>query len=163
VVSDSRREYGETYGHVVASVADLSSIPLFESLGPSDLQELAGWFDLQEAGQGQRLTAEGAAGYAFYVLLEGTAVVDADGATLGQLGPGDFFGEMAILGDGRRTATVTTTSSAKLLFMFGTEFRRLQQALPDVAARIEETVRQRVEANAAAMGSPSHSGSPNAS
>ncbi len=133
----------------MASAAQLASIPLFESLSVSDLHELAGWFDVQEASEGVRLTGEGAAGYSFYVLLEGTAEVDADGSTLADLGPGDFFGEMAILGGGRRMATVTTTSPAKLLFMFGTEFRRLQAAQPDVAARIEETVRRRLEANAA--------------
>ena len=115
----------------------------------SDLHELAGWFEVQEASEGVRLTGEGAAGYSFYVLLEGTAAVVEDGSTLANLGPGDFFGEMAILGGGRRMATVTTTSPARLLFMFGTEFRRLQAAQPDVAARIEETVRRRLEANAA--------------
>jgi CRP-like cAMP-binding protein len=133
----------------VATAAQLASIPLFESLSVSDLHELAGWFDVQQASEGVRLTGEGAAGYSFYVLLEGTAAVVADGSTLAELGPGDFFGEMAILGGGRRMATVTTTSPARLLFMFGTEFRRLQVALPDVAARIEETVRRRLEANAA--------------
>ena len=140
----------EKYGQAVASAAQLASIPLFESLSVSDLHELAGWFDVQEASEGVRLTGEGAAGYSFYLLLEGTAAVDADGSTLAELGPGDFFGEMAILGGGRRMATVTTTSPAKLLFMFGTEFRRLQAAQPDVAARIEEAVRRRLEANAAA-------------
>jgi CRP-like cAMP-binding protein len=133
----------------MASAAQLASIPLFESLSVSDLHELAGWFDVQEASEGVRLTGEGAAGYSFYVLLEGTAAVVADGSTLAELGPGDFFGEMAILGGGRRMATVTTTSPARLLFMFGTEFRRLQAAQPDVAARIEETMRRRLEANAA--------------
>jgi CRP-like cAMP-binding protein len=140
----------EKYGQVVASVGDLTAIPLFESLSASDLQQLAGWFDVQDASEGVRLTGEGAAGYSFYVLLEGTAAVAAEGSTLASLGPGDFFGEMAILGGGRRMATVTTTSPAKFLFMFGTEFRRLQEAQPDVAARIEETVRRRLEANAAA-------------
>jgi CRP-like cAMP-binding protein len=134
----------------MASAAQLASIPLFKSLSVSDLHELAGWFDVQEASEGVRLTGEGAAGYSFYVLLEGTAAVTADGSTLADLGPGDFFGEMAILGGGRRMATVTTTSPAKLLFMFGTEFRRLQAAQPDVAARIEEAVQRRFEANAAA-------------
>jgi CRP-like cAMP-binding protein len=150
VVSRIAARRVEKYGSSMASAVQLASIPLFESLSVSDLHELAGWFDVQEASEGVRLTGEGAAGYSFYVLLEGTAAVVADGSTLADLGPGDFFGEMAILGDGRRMATVTTTSPAKLLFMFGTEFRRLQVAQPDVAARIEEAVRRRLEANAAA-------------
>ena len=53
---------------------------------------------------------------------------------------------MAILGDGRRNATVTTTTPAKLFFLFGTEFRRLQQAQPEVAQRLEaDMVRRQAE------------------
>jgi voltage-gated potassium channel len=70
-----------------------------------------------------------------------------DGARA-DLGPGDFFGEIAILGDGRRTATVTTTSPSQLLVMFGTEFRRLEHAHPEIAGRIEEAMRQRVSVRA---------------
>jgi CRP-like cAMP-binding protein len=55
-----------------------------------------------------RLTGEGASGYSFFVLCEGTATVTIDGNEVRALEPGDFFGELAILGDGRRTATVTT-------------------------------------------------------
>jgi voltage-gated potassium channel len=61
------------------------------------------------------------------------------------LGPGDFFGELAILGDGVRTATVTTTSPSRLLVLFGTEFRQLQQEQPDLASRIEAGVRARLQ------------------
>ena len=50
---------------------------------------------------------------------------------------------MAILGDGRRSATVTTTSPSRLLTLFGTEFRRLQQTHPEIAQRIEATMRER--------------------
>ena len=57
------------------------------------------------------------------------------------LGPGDFFGELAILGDGRRTATVTTATPAQVLVLFGTEFRRLQQEYPEIAERIESALR----------------------
>jgi CRP-like cAMP-binding protein len=62
------------------------------------------------------------------------------------LGPGDSFGELAILGDGRRTATVTTTSPAHVLVLFGTEFRRLQQEYPEAAERIESALREIAQA-----------------
>jgi CRP-like cAMP-binding protein len=55
---------------------------------------------------------------------------------------GDFFGELAILGDGRRTATVTTASPSQVLVLFGTEFRRLQQEFPETAGRIESALRE---------------------
>jgi CRP-like cAMP-binding protein len=88
---------------LVACAAELAGIPLFESLSESDLQELASWFDRRDAGEGVRLIGEGAAGYSFFIVTEGSAVVTSEDATLADLGPGDFFGEIAILGDGRRT------------------------------------------------------------
>ena len=127
-----------------ASAEELSAIPLFSSLSDADLMELTKWFDVRTAREGVRLTGEGAAGYSFFILTQGGAVVTSEGEDLATLGPGDFFGEIAILGNGRRTATVTTTSPARLLVMFGTEFRELQQAQPGIAARIEDAMRQRV-------------------
>jgi CRP-like cAMP-binding protein len=122
---------------------ELASIQLFESLTDDEREKVAGWFDLQEASPGVRLCGEGAAGYSFFVLLEGTATVTSDGAEIARLGRGDFFGELAILGDGRRTATVTATSPSRLLVLFGTEFRRLQQELPEAAAKLEAAAQQR--------------------
>jgi CRP/FNR family transcriptional regulator, cyclic AMP receptor protein len=132
------------FGHVVGA-AELKTVPLFASLDEEELRELASWFDEQACSEGVCLTGEGAGGYSFYVLVDGNAEVTAEGQELATLGPGDFFGEIAILGGGRRSATVTTTSPAKLLVMFGTEFRQLQQAQPDIAARIEDTMQQRLE------------------
>jgi CRP/FNR family transcriptional regulator, cyclic AMP receptor protein len=127
----------------MADVADLADIPLFRSLGESERKELADRFDVLSIREGADLVGEGASGYSFYVLVEGSAVVTAGGAPVATYGPGDFFGEMAILGDGRRSATVTTTSPSRVLVMFGTEFRRLQQMHPAVAAQLEEALEQR--------------------
>jgi CRP-like cAMP-binding protein len=130
----------------MASASQLAAIPLFESLSPSDLEQLAGWFDVQIASEGVRLIGEGSSGYSFFILTQGSADVTTDEGTVARLGPGDFFGEIAILGDGRRTATVTTTSPSQLLVMYGTEFRRLQKAHPNISGRIAEAMRQRVSA-----------------
>jgi CRP-like cAMP-binding protein len=56
-----------------------------------------------------------------------------------------FFGEMALLGPGRRQATVTTTSPARVLVLFGEDFRRLQAAHPDIAAQLEAVMQKRLE------------------
>jgi CRP-like cAMP-binding protein len=134
---------------VTVSAADqIAAIPLFESLSGSDLDELSTWFKERTASEGVRLCGEGAAGYSFFVITEGGAAVTADGRTVGELGPGDFFGEIAMLDGGRRSATVTTTSPSKLLVMFGTDFRRLQDTYPDVAARLEEAMQQRLATDA---------------
>jgi CRP/FNR family transcriptional regulator, cyclic AMP receptor protein len=127
----------------VPTAADLAAVPLFASLGEAELAELAGRFEQKTIGPGARLVGEDASGYSFFVLLEGTAAVTVDGYELRSLGPGDYFGEVALLDGGRRTATVTTTSPATVLVLFGTEFRRLQQTQPEIAARIEATMRER--------------------
>src|SRR4051794_24894445 len=89
-------ERSRFWGAVTATVDDLSAVPLFESLDEPELRQLASWFDVQTAKEGVRLIGEDAAGYSFFVLAERTADVTSDGARVATLGPGDFFGEVAI-------------------------------------------------------------------
>lgn len=93
--------------------------------------------DVRHAEPGDRLVSEGAAGYSFFVLLQGSAAVSRDGVELRALVAGDFFGELALSGDGRRTATVTAASPVTFASMFGSQFRLLENEFPDVAARIK--------------------------
>lgn len=129
-----------------AAADDLAGIPLFDTLEPDERATIAQWFELDEVGSGVKLTGEGASGYSFYVLRDGAAIVSIDGVAVRTLGPGDFFGELALLGDGRRTATVTTASPSRVLVLFGTEFRQLQQVYPEIAARIESGLREIAQA-----------------
>jgi CRP-like cAMP-binding protein len=132
----------------VAGIDDLRALALFDSLDEAQLQELSSWFHVQNGGEGVRLVGEGARGYTFFVILDGTALVTVDGDSLGTLGPGDFFGEIAILGDGRRTATITSTSPVRMLVLFGTEFRQLEAAHPqivdEIAAAMQSRLAQRI-------------------
>jgi len=130
----------------VATPDDLAGIPLFDNLGPDEREAIAPWFELKDVSPGVNLTGEGASGYSFFVLRDGEATVTIDGAEVRTLGVGDFFGELALLGDGRRTATVTTTSRAHVLVLFGTEFRRLQQEHPELATQIEANLREIAQA-----------------
>jgi CRP-like cAMP-binding protein len=127
--------------------ADLGSLPLFESLADADLREIAGWFEVRSVDEGKPVTMEGASGYNFFVIQEGTASVSREGTVLRTLGRGDFFGELAILDSGRRTADVVATSPLKLVVMFGTDFRRLQDRLPDIAGRIQDVAESRETAD----------------
>jgi voltage-gated potassium channel len=129
-----------------ATTDDLAGILLFDMLEPDERATIAPWFDLQDVSPGVNLTGEGASGYEFFVLRDGTATVTINGIEVRTLGPGDFFGELAILGDGRRTATVTTASPAQVLVLFGTEFRRLQQEYPETAEQIESALREIAQA-----------------
>jgi CRP-like cAMP-binding protein len=123
---------------------ELAAVPLFSSLSPEDCRALAGRFETRTVRPGATLCGEGAAGYSFFVLCEGGADVSVEGEVVRQLGDGDFFGEIGILDGGRRTATVTATEESKVLVLFGSEFRRLQEEQPEAAASIEAAMNERL-------------------
>jgi CRP-like cAMP-binding protein len=125
----------------------LRAIPLFADLGETERARLAGWMEVREAAQGERLTAKGKGGYEFFVIERGGVEVVQDGTTIKRLGEGDFFGEMAMLGDGRRVADVIATSPATLLVMFGTDFREMETEMPEAAASIRATMNERLSAS----------------
>jgi CRP-like cAMP-binding protein len=124
--------------------SDLSRIALFAGLAGPDQQVVASWLDVGEFAPGYKLTHEGASGYAFFVLHAGAADVVVGGNVVRTLGPGDFFGELSMLGNGRQTATVTVTAPSTVWTMFGTRFRELQQQHPEIAASIEKVASERV-------------------
>jgi CRP-like cAMP-binding protein len=124
--------------------AQLANVPLFAELTPQEREELAGWTEVREVSAGQPVTLEGASGYTFFVIQSGTADVQEGEETVRELGPGDFFGEMAILGEGRRRGTVVATSPLTVLAMFGTEFRRLEAELPELGERIRAEMQRRL-------------------
>jgi CRP/FNR family cyclic AMP-dependent transcriptional regulator len=121
----------------------LTNMPLFAALDDDSADKIARWFTPREVSQDTQLAGEGASGYSFYVIVDGGARVTRDGQIVGELGPGDFFGEGAIIGSGRRGATVTTSTPSNVLMMFGSEFRRLQQEHPEIATQIEEAALRR--------------------
>ena len=124
--------------------AQLANVPLFAELTPQEREELAGWTEVREVLAGQPVTLEGASGYTFFVIQSGTADVHEGEEKVRELGPGDFFGEMAILGEGRRRGTVVATSPLTVLAMFGTEFRRLEAELPELGERIRTEMQRRL-------------------
>lgn len=122
---------------------ELGKVSFFEGLDAAELERMASWVDVEEHGAGELLTHEGRTSYAFFVLESGDARVEQDGAELRRLGPGDVFGEIALLGDGRRSADVVAVGDVRIYAMFGTRFREMQEAMPDVAARLQELAESR--------------------
>jgi len=120
-------------------------VPLFGSLSEPELAEVAAWFEVKDVGPGVRLVGEGATGFSFFIIGEGEVAVTAQGEAIATLGPGEFFGEMALLGEGRRKATVTTTTPVRVLVVFGDDFRRLQENYPGIAAGVEVAMQKRLE------------------
>ena len=126
------------------TAADLERISLFASLSDSEREELAESFEVRSKMPGTQLIDERTGGYSFFALADGEARVSVNGIEIAAIGPGDCFGEMALLGDGRRTASVTTTTPTTVYVMFGTEFRRLQETHPAVVRRIQAMMRERL-------------------
>ena len=131
---------------------DLRKAPLFADLAPDALEVLARRFHVEDFDPGTKLVTEGRPGYSFYVIAEGHVSVEHDGSPVRQLGPGDHVGEIAILGKGRRTATVVATEPVVAWTLFGTDFRVLQAERPDVADSLEQAMARRLAADEAASG-----------
>ena len=128
---------------MAVSIDTLRALPLFSSAGEEELAQLARMFAHREVSAGTALTVEGASGYTFFVIESGMLNVERDGKLLETLGPGDFFGEAAIISGERRNASVTAASDVGVLVLFGTEYRRLEAELPDVAAKIDQKMAER--------------------
>jgi len=121
----------------------LKEIPLFSDLSGDDLERLGGWTDEVDLPAGKPLISQGNFPHEFMVLESGTAEVTHDGEHLADLGPGDFFGEMALLEEQRRMASVMTTSEATVIVMHARNFHAMEEAMPEVAARIREVMEER--------------------
>jgi CRP-like cAMP-binding protein len=132
----------------------LAVFPLFSSLTPEQRAAVARWSEERAVAAGTTLATEGASGYVFYLIEEGEAEVREDGQVVNSLGRGDFFGECAILGEGRRTASVVSTSPMRLVVLHGQQFRQMEAAMPEVARRLNEAVAVRTQAPRVAPDEP---------
>jgi CRP-like cAMP-binding protein len=122
----------------------IRKVPLFSRLSKSELRELAMLADEIDLRDGKELTRQGAAGREFFVLLEGTADVRKNGRKINTLGPGDFFGEIALVSREPRTATVTATSPVRTLVITDRSFRRLLDESPQVKTKVMEAMAKRL-------------------
>jgi CRP/FNR family transcriptional regulator, cyclic AMP receptor protein len=110
----------------------ISGVPLFAQCSKGELQQIAAIADEIDIAEGKELTTEGSPGREFFVIIEGTASVAQDGDQINNLGPGDFFGEVALVKDTPRTATVTATSPVRALVITRQNFKRLIEQQPDI-------------------------------
>jgi CRP-like cAMP-binding protein len=124
-------------------VAALDGIPLFEGLPPEQLERIAGWLEPVDVPSGWFLLNQGSYPEGFFVVLEGEVSVERDGAAIATLGPGEFFGEIALLEDDRRTATVTTATRVKAAVMDAADFFEMCAEIPEVSARITSAAMRR--------------------
>src|SRR3954454_21050161 len=124
-------------------VKHLQGLALFERLSKDQLAEVARQADEIDVEAGKRLVSEGRFGYEFFVIENGTAEVVRGDQQIAELGPGDFFGEMALLGDTERNADVVASSPLTAMVLTDRAFRRIARTMPEVADHIREACRAR--------------------
>jgi CRP-like cAMP-binding protein len=122
----------------------LERVPLFAGLSKREREQVARWADEIDEPAGYRLVDQGTFPHEFFVLLDGTVEVTKDGEHLTDLGPGDFFGEIALVEHERRTATVRATSPVRAIVMHSRDFGAMRGAMPQVCERIETAIRERL-------------------
>lgn len=124
--------------------ARLDAIPLFAALSGEQRAAVASACEELVVDEGTVLVREGDFGHAVFAISSGTADVVQDGDVVNTLGPGDYFGEVAVMSGGRRSASVVATSPLTLVTIFNREIWRLEREAPEVASVLRETISTRV-------------------
>ena len=130
--------------HKDAKVELISRVPLFARCSKKELRMIANLADQIEWPEGKTLIQEGRLGSEFFVLIEGTASVSQGGSKLRDLAAGDWVGEIALISDVPRTATVVATSAIHALVMTRGSFSQLMTDSPSIAAKVLAGLGQRV-------------------
>jgi CRP/FNR family transcriptional regulator, cyclic AMP receptor protein len=131
-----------------AKVAIIKNVPLFAPLGKAQLSQVASIADEAHLPEGKELTRQGERGREFFVLLEGEVEVRRDGKKIATIRPGDFFGEMALVSDRPRNATVTATKPLRVLVIRDTEFRSVLLRTPQIALKVLQAIADRLPPDA---------------
>ena len=125
----------------------LARVPLFAGLSKKELSQVAAIADELDFRAGKELIREGGAGREFFILLEGSAEVTRGGKKLATRTAGDFFGEIALVCDRPRVATVTTVEPSVALVITERNFKRLVKQSPDMALKVLQAVGERLPAD----------------
>jgi CRP/FNR family transcriptional regulator, cyclic AMP receptor protein len=129
-----------------APVELLQRVPLFEHFEKGDLERLARSFKERIFDAGSTVAGEGKTGAGFFVIESGEAAVSVHGEERRTLGPGDYFGEIALIDEGARSATVTAVSDLRCYGLTSWEFRPLVESNASIAWKLLETMAQRLRA-----------------
>jgi CRP/FNR family transcriptional regulator, cyclic AMP receptor protein len=130
--------------HKDAKVELISRVPLFARCSKKELRMIANLADQIEWPEGKALIKEGRPGSEFFILIEGTASVSHGGSKLRDLLAGDWAGEIALISDVPRTATVVATSPIRALVMTRGGFSQLMTDSPSIAAKVLAGLGERV-------------------
>ena len=122
----------------------LASIPLFRALNRKELQKVARASDETTVPEGRVLVEQGATGRECFVIVDGTATVKRNGRKVATVGPGDYFGELALLDHGPRTATVEADTKLTVLVLGQREFSAVIDEVPGLAHKLLGSLAARI-------------------
>lgn len=122
----------------------LKTVPIFSGLMAQALEPLAEAFGEQSLAQGSRVFSQGEVGDAFYLLVHGRLGVEHDGKRVTTLGPGDAFGEMALLDDEVRSASLIALEDVELLRLDRDSFQDALEEYPEIARGVLQVISRRL-------------------
>jgi CRP/FNR family cyclic AMP-dependent transcriptional regulator len=127
------------------SPEELKKVPLLAGLDKKSLARLAAQMRDRHVSAGSDVVVQGESGVGFFVILGGQASVTVDGSERRTLGPGDYFGEVALLNqDAIRSATVTASTDLDLAGITSWQFRPLVHEEPEMAVQLMATLAERL-------------------
>ena len=122
----------------------LAEVRIFEGMDEETLDDVARRSIAIGAHPGARLVDQGESGFDFYMIHSGEAAVEVNGERVATLGPGDVFGEMALLGSKKRTADVVALTQMSLITMMVWDFRQALEDHPDIGHRLRALAEERL-------------------
>ncbi|MEX2211875.1 MAG: cyclic nucleotide-binding domain-containing protein [Gaiellaceae bacterium] len=130
-----------------AKIELIKRVPLFSQCSKKELEAVALVADEIDLREGKELTMQGRPGREFFVLVEGEADVRKDGRKIRSLSGGDFFGEIALVAQRPRTATVVATTPVRVLVVTDRSFRSLLERSPSIQSKVLAALAERVAAD----------------
>ena len=123
----------------------IAGVPLFQGLEKKELEDVARTVHERTFNPGDTVAQEGQGGVGFFVIKDGQAKVTIGGKEVRRLGAGDYFGEIALITEGARTATVTAESELRCYGLTPWEFRPLVQSNASIAWKILQALAKQVD------------------
>jgi CRP-like cAMP-binding protein len=129
-----------------APVDLLRRVPIFSELEPNELERISRSFRDRTFAAGQEVVTEGRGGVGFFVVESGEATVTVHGDARGKIGPGDYFGEVALIDEGPRSATITADTDLKTWGLTPWDFRPLVETNAAIAWKLLQALAKKLRA-----------------
>lgn len=124
----------------------LGRVPIFSSCTPDEIAAISSVSQDSFYQAGQIIVTQGTPGQAFYLILSGRVEIIRDGVSIGTFGPGDFFGDMSLLDQAPRSATIRALEPTSCLMLSSWDFKAILEQHPSIAVKLLEVMSRRLRA-----------------